>query len=165
MDEKVQIEKIVSGGQTGADRAALDFAVAHGIPHGGWCPKGRKAENGPIDNRYQLHETARADYLQRTEWNVRDSDGTVVFSIEPMLTGGSKKTVELARKHGKPCLHLSAQGGRDKAQELLREFIGQHGIKVLNVAGPRASKEPDVGAFVVETLRLALLEAGSPQLP
>lgn len=136
--------------------------ASYGAPS---VPKGRRAEDGPIDNRYQLRKTPRADYLQRTEWNVRDSDGTVVFSIEPALTGGSKKTVELARKHGKPCLHLSAQGARDKAQEQLREFIGQHGIKVLNVAGPRASKEPAVGAFVVETLRLALLEAGSPQLP
>lgn len=152
---------IISGGQAGADRAALDFAIAQGIPHAGWCPKGRKAEDGPIDPHYKLQETPRADYLQRTEWNVLDSDGTVVFSIGPLLAGGSKKTVELARKHGKPCLHVSAQGGGAKAQELLRIFIRQHGIKVLNVAGPRASNEPDIGAFVVETLRLALLEPGS----
>ena len=75
------IEKIISGGQTGADCAALDFAIEHGIPHGGWCPGGRLAEDGPIDARYQLKETPSANYTQRTEWNVRDSDGTVVFSI------------------------------------------------------------------------------------
>lgn len=84
------MEKIVSGGQTGVDRAGLDFAIALGIPHGGWCPKGRKAEDGPIDNRYQLQETPRADYLQRTEWNVRDNDGTVIFTVNATLSGGSK---------------------------------------------------------------------------
>ena len=94
------IEKIVSGAQSGADIAALDFAIQHSIPHGGWCPAGRKAENGSIDLRYLLKETPSAGYLQRTEWNVRDSDGTVVFSIAPVYTGGSKRTVELARMHG-----------------------------------------------------------------
>jgi putative molybdenum carrier protein len=79
--------KIVSGGQTGADRAALDWALARGVPCGGWCPKGRKAEDGPIDLKYPLKETPSSSYLQRTEWNVRDSDATVVFSIEPTLTG------------------------------------------------------------------------------
>jgi hypothetical protein len=139
--------KLMSGGQTGADRAALDFALAHG----GWCPKSRKAEGGPIDRRYALAETPRTDHLQRTEWNVRDSDGTVVFSIAPVLTGGSKKTVELAHKHRKPVLHISRNGGgaSSPGQELLR-FIQDHKIKMLNVAGPRASKEPEVAAFVKE---------------
>jgi hypothetical protein len=73
--------KIVSGSQTGADRAALDWAIEHGIPHGSWCPKGRWAEDGPIDGRYQLQETSTENYVQRTKWNARDSDGTVVFSI------------------------------------------------------------------------------------
>src|SRR6478735_3602017 len=90
------MERVVSGGQTGADRAALDWAIAKGIPHGGWCPKGRKAEDGPIDNGYRLQETPSANYVQRTEWNVRDSDSTVIFSIGETLTGGSKKTVDLA---------------------------------------------------------------------
>ncbi len=75
------VPKIMSGGQTGADRAALDFAIGHGIKHGGWCPKGRRAEDGAIDARYQLKETPSANFVQRTEWNTRDSDGTVVFSI------------------------------------------------------------------------------------
>jgi hypothetical protein len=115
------------------------------------------AEDGPIDLRYNLQETPSSSYPQRTEWNARDSDGTVVFSIAAVLTGGSKKTVELARKHGRPCLHLSAQSDGDKAPGLLREFIHQHGIKVLNVAGPWGSKEPDVAAFVMATLNAALV--------
>jgi hypothetical protein len=92
---------IVSGGQTGADRAALAWALKHNLPCGGWCPKGRKAEDGPIDSKYPLKETPSASYLQRTEWNVRDSDATVSFSIQPTLSGGSKRTMEFARKHNK----------------------------------------------------------------
>jgi predicted Rossmann fold nucleotide-binding protein DprA/Smf involved in DNA uptake len=102
----IGIVKLVSGGQTGADRAALDFAIAHEIPHGGWCPAGRLAEDGPIASRYHLTETPGHDYAQRTEWNVRDSDGTVVFSIEAALKGGTKETIDFARKHGKEVLHL-----------------------------------------------------------
>ncbi len=148
--------KIISGGQTGADRAALDWAIAHGIAHGGWCPKGRRAEDGPIDARYRSQETPSENYVQRTEWNVRDSDGTVVFSIAAALTGGSTKTVELAKKHGRPCLHLSEQAHGSQAADLLRGFIREHGIEVLNVAGPRGSKEPDAAAFVTATLNAAL---------
>ena len=85
---------IVSGGQTGADRAALDWALTHGVECGGWCPKGRKAEDGPIDAKYPLKETSSSSYLQRTEWNVRDSDATVLFSILPALSGGSKRTMD-----------------------------------------------------------------------
>ena len=91
--------RIVSGGQTGADRAALDWAISNDIPHGGWCPAGRLAEDGAIDSRYNLQETPKADYLQRTEWNVRDSDATVIFSIKPDLMGGSLATQKLAEKH------------------------------------------------------------------
>jgi hypothetical protein len=151
----VGVEKIISGGQTGADRAALDFAIQHSIAHGGWCPRGRKAEDGTIDPRYNLQETPSSGYVQRTEWNARDSDGTVVFSITPVLTGGSKKTVELARKHGRPVLHLPKLSGASAAEAVLRRFIGEHGIRVLNVAGPRTSKEPEVAAFVREVLEKA----------
>jgi hypothetical protein len=73
------------------------------------CPKGRKAEDGTIDPKYPLKESSSASYLQRTEWNVRDSDATVLFSIAPSLGGGSKKTVEFAKNHNKPCLHLHAR--------------------------------------------------------
>jgi Circularly permutated YpsA SLOG family len=149
------IQKIVSGGQTGADRAALDWALAHEVPCGGWCPKGRKAEDGPIDAKYPLKEANSASYIQRTEWNARDSDATVLFSIEPTLTGGSLKTMELARRHGKPCLHVCAGGAN--AVGTLKVFVREHGVKVLNVAGPRASEEPGVGEFVRKTLEKALV--------
>ena len=87
---------IVSGGQTGADRAGLDFAIENGIPHGGWCPNGRKAIDGPIDEKYQLEETPSSNYPQRTEWNARDSDATVIFTLSGTLTGGSKLTARLS---------------------------------------------------------------------
>jgi hypothetical protein len=147
--------KIISGGQTGADRAALDWALTHGVECGGWCPKSRKAEDGPIDPKYPLKETSSASYIQRTEWNVRDSDGTVLFSIEPTLTGGSKKTVEFASRHRRPCLHLCARD--EAAAEKLKAFTEEHRVKILNVAGPRVSKEPDVAEFVMRTLEEAFL--------
>lgn len=153
------LQKIISGGQTGADRAALDFAIAHGISHGGWCPAGRLAEHGPIDDRYQLKETPTASYPQRTKWNVRDSDGTVVFSIAAKLTGGSKKTVTLAHQHNKPVLHLPRDGGSAAPEQDLLRFIREHKIAVLNVAGPRASKEPEVAAFMREVLEKAWVAA------
>jgi len=147
--------RIVSGGQTGADRAALNWAIARGISHGGWCPKGRKAEDGPIPRRYQLMETPSASYLQRTELNVRDSDGTVILSLAETLTGGSRRTAELARQYGKPWLHLAKSAGGRDAGALLRRFLRQHDIHVLNVAGPRASTEPEVGEFVTSVLERA----------
>jgi Circularly permutated YpsA SLOG family len=135
----MKLIKIVSGGQTGADRAALDWALKHNLPCGGWCPKGRKAEDGPIDSKYPLKETPSASYLQRTEWSVRDSDATVLFSIGRTLTVGSPKTMEFARKH-KKSLHLH-HGVEDPAGKL-RTFLKENSVEVLNVAGPRASKEP-----------------------
>jgi hypothetical protein len=145
-----EIIKIISGGQTGADRAALDWSLSRRVPCGGWCPKGRKAEDGVIDSKYPLKESPSPSYLQRTEWNVRDSDATVIFSISPRLSGGSKKTLEFARKHKKPCLHLHV--AQDDAPEQLRRFLAESKIEILNVAGPRASAQPDVGQFVIATL-------------
>ena len=151
------LTKIVSGGQTGADRAALDWAIEHGIPHGGWCPKGRMAEDGAIEIRYHLTETSSAGYIQRTGWSVRDSDGTVIFTIAEKLLGGSKRTKELAQKHHKPCLHLSkALYDQAAGAPGLLDFVQKHWIKVLNVAGPRASKEPEVADFVKAVLEQAL---------
>ena len=147
--------RLVSGGQTGVDRAALDVALARGLPCGGWCPRGRKAEDGPIAARYPLQETPTAEYPQRTEWNVRDSDGTVIFTIGETLAGGSRTTIEFARVFGRPCLHLSLRVDGDLAGGKLRRFVGEHAIRVLNVAGPRASGEPGVGQFVLATLEQA----------
>jgi hypothetical protein len=140
--------KIVSGGQTGADRAGLDWAISTGIPHGGWCPKGRKAEDGKIPERYQLTETNSSDYLTRTRWNVRDSDGTVIFTMRGTLTGGSLRTAEYALKKEKPLLHLHA--GSDI--RVLREWLVSHLICTLNVAGSRSSSEPEVYGFTTTAL-------------
>lgn len=145
------VKKLVSGGQTGADRAALDAALALGLPHGGWCPKGRKAEDGTIPLRYALVETTRAGYPQRTQWNVRDSDGTVVFTLAKAASGGSRKTITVARGLGKPCLHLARDAGGDAAS-LLRDFIESHQIGTLNIAGSRESKEPGLGDWVKAVL-------------
>lgn len=139
---------IVSGGQTGADRSALDWAIARDIPHGGWCPAGRLAEDGKIGSAYNLKETPKAEYLQRTEWNVRDSDGTVVFSIGADLSGGSLATMKLVSQLGKPGIHLfRSQTPSENAAQLCR-FIRKHEVKILNVAGPRASGEPQIGPFI-----------------
>jgi Circularly permutated YpsA SLOG family len=125
-------------------------ALSINVPCGGWSPNGRKAEDGLIDPKYSLKETPSTSYLQRTEWNVRDSDATVLFSIGPTLSGGSKRTIEFARKHKKANIHLCV---RDKAAaEKLKAFTEEHRVKVLNVAGPRASNEPGVGEFVMRTL-------------
>jgi hypothetical protein len=147
--------RILSGGQTGADRAALNWAIARGIPHGGWCPKGRRAEDGTIGRRYRLQETPSAAYAQRTEWNVRDADGTVILSLRGKLTGGARLTAQLARRRRQPLLHLSREGDGRRAGEKLRAFVRAARIRVLNVAGPRASEEPAVGRFVRATLEAA----------
>jgi hypothetical protein len=143
------IEKLVSGGQTGADIAELDVALKHGFPHGGWCPKGRRSLERPIPAQYLLVETPTDSYLQRTEWNVRDTDGTVVFTLAREATGGSLKTIGFTRKHRKPCLHLSMAGsGLFSPAAQLQEFVKEHGLKVLNVAGSRESKEPGIHDWV-----------------
>ena len=138
----------------------MDFAIEHNIPHGGWCPKGRRAEGGPIDPRYNLTETPSSNYVQRTEWNVRDSDATAIFTLSPELSGGSKKTAEFAKKHGKPCLHLRPQ--LENPSWTFTQFLKSQNIQVLNVAGTRGSKEPEVGAFVKKVLEEAFF--GKPMV-
>ncbi len=129
--------KIISGGQTGADRGALDAALARGGAVGGWCPKGRRAEDGVIDDRYPLTETSRADYAQRTRFNVRDSDATLIVARRP-LTGGTALTERLALACGKPCLVIHP-GESPDAVDVCRNWMEHHGVRVLNVAGPRHS--------------------------
>ena len=148
----MQFPKIVSGGQTGADRTALDWAIAHDVPHGGWCPAGRLAEDGPIDARYSLKETPHPNYLQRTEWNVRDSDATLIVSCSADLTGGSLATHELAVAHGRPCLHLSGKFETGAAAMKLKDWLQNEAVTILNVAGPRASGEPALGRFIQSIL-------------
>lgn len=153
---------IISGGQTGADRAALDFAIRAGLPHDGWCPLGRAAEDGPLDAKYVLRETPTANYAERTAWNVRDSDATVLFTLKPELTGGTRLTGETAASLGKPLLHLcAAASGPLEAAVELRKFIAEHRVLRLNIAGPRASQEPDVAAYVEAVLSAALAGGGA----
>lgn len=153
---------IISGGQTGADRAALDFAIKHGIPQGGWCPKGRKALDGPLDERYKLRETPSDGYPERTEWNVRDSDATVVFTLADPPSGGSKKTLTLAKKHKKPSLHLHR--GLLAVPDKLVAFLEKHQpVRRLNVAGSRESKEPGLYDWVSSVLDRAKADLDARQ--
>lgn len=146
----LDVKRIISGGQAGADRAALDWAIENGIEHGGWCPQGRRAEDGLIDTHYQLRETPTTKYVQRTEWNVRDADGTVIITVDPRLLGGTKQTLEFARKHKKPLLRLSRTVPLSQNVKALKTFIREHGIQTLNVAGTRTSEEPHIAEFVRE---------------
>jgi hypothetical protein len=148
------VNVIISGGQTGADRAALDFAIKHKIPHGGWCPKGRKALDGPLDAKYKLKETPSEDYLERNEWNVRDSDATVVFTLANKATEGSLKTIGFAKKLKKPWLHLHP--GILACSQKLIAFTEKHSVRRLNVAGSRESKEPGLYEWVTKVLEKAL---------
>ncbi len=139
---------IVSGGQTGADQAGLDWAMAKGIAHGGWCPKGRKSETGPIDARYHLTETPGSGYLERNEWNVRDSDATVVFTLLEKLDGGSKKTTDFATASGKPWMHFHPR----VHPKYLARFLATHSVRTLNVAGKRESSAPGIARMVADSL-------------
>lgn len=138
----VRLRKIVSGGQTGADRAGLDAAMKAGLPVGGYCPKGRLAEDGTIPEHYPLVEMAKGGYPARTERNVVESDGTVVFNIGK-LTGGTRLTVECARKHNKPHIVIQLDVAKPDVT-ILAEWIDKNNVQVLNVAGPRESKTPGV---------------------
>ncbi len=148
--------KIVSGGQTGVDRAALDVAIDLGLACGGWCPKGRMAEDGPIPGDYPLKETKGADYVERTRLNVRDSDATLVLT-RGTPTGGTALTVALAEKLGRPSLvvDLAADdGGGDVAR--VREWLVEAGIATLNLAGPRESNHPGIYDDAVRFLTAVL---------
>lgn len=143
---------LVSGGQSGADRAALDWAIEHGIRHGGWCPRGRKTEDGVLPERYLLRETPGAGYLQRTEWNVRDSDATLIFTLADRLDGGSKRTATFADSLGKPWLHVRP-GVHPK---YVARFLDRHAVRTLNVAGKRASSAPGIDGLVRQVLAQAV---------
>ena len=143
------LQKIISGGQTGADRAALDFAIKHDIPHGGWIPKGRKTEDGILPDKYKLDEMRTASYPKQTEKNILDSDGTLIFS-RGKLTGGSALTRRLAKRHDKPWVHIDLdQIGFTDAVLAITVLIEKHNIQTLNVAGPRASKDHLIHDVVV----------------
>jgi len=143
------VERIVSGGQTGVDRGALDAAIAVGIPHGGWCPAGRLAEDGRIPDRYELRENDSADYAERTEKNVVDSDATLILH-RGRLKGGTQLTRYLASRHGKPCLvvNLDQPNSGDK----VRAWLASAEVRILNVAGPRESSSQGIAAAARQLL-------------
>ena len=147
------VEEIVSGGQTGVDRGALDVALELGIPCGGWCPKGRVAEDGRIEDRYPLQETPLSDYRVRTRLNVEQSDGTLVIAREP-VTGGTALTIKVAREMGKPLRIVDLNQKPDPST--VQKWLNDEGIRILNVAGPRESKMPGPRAHAVEFLRAVL---------
>jgi hypothetical protein len=148
--------KIVSGGQTGVDRAALDFAIRQGFEHGGWCPRGRLAEDGVIPTIYRLRETDSADYEERTEKNVLDSDATLIVTREKELSGGSAFTKTCAEQHGRRLLVVYERQGLTQGASALSKFVKQNQLRTLNVAGPRESQAPGLGKFVRELLGAAL---------
>jgi hypothetical protein len=129
---------ILSGGQAGVDRGALDAALELGSPCHGWCPRGRLAEDGPIPQRYPLSE-ADGGYPGRTRRNIEESDGTLILH-RGHLTEGTLLTLEICRDLGKPvCLVDAATSSPARAAAVAREFIVAHDIERLNVAGPRRS--------------------------
>lgn len=133
--------KIMTGGQTGVDRAALDAALKTGTACGGWCPKGRQAEDGTIPARYPVTELEGAGYKERTRQNVLDSDGTVIIYFGNLF-GGSRETLQLCRQMDKPYLLIdAAEQSQEQAVDSLYEFMAGNAIGVLNVAGPRTSEE------------------------
>jgi hypothetical protein len=147
-----ELRTIVSGGQTGADRAALDWAIEHGVPHGGWCPAGRRAEDGPLDVRYQLMETEGEGYRARTVRNVRDSDATLIVNLGE-LEGGSLETLRIAERRGKPVRVVQADAPPDESDIVsLRAWLGAVRVGRLNVAGPRESKRPGIYAATLGLL-------------
>ncbi len=158
--EKRLPDRVVSGGQTGVDRAALDAARAAGVAVGGWCPKGRRAEDGRIPEEYPLAEAPTRRYDQRTRWNVRDSDGTAILH-RGRFGRGTRLTARIAETLGKPLLWMDL-GGPCAAPEVLRTWVQEHGVKVLNVAGPRESEDPGIYEDALVFLRRALEpEAGA----
>ena len=153
--------KIISGGQTGADQGALDAAIQRGIPHGGWLPKGRTTEEGPLGRQYRLQELDSRRYRDRTEKNVLESDGTLIVSYGP-LTGGSALTEALTVRHDRPCLHLNMDYFTlDDAVKTVNNWLEKHAVSILNVAGPRASSDERI----YETVRDIILAINQGETP
>ncbi len=162
------LKKIISGGQTGADRAALDTAIKFNITHGGWVPLGRCAEDGVLPDRYLMDEMPTDSYPKRTEQNVKDAQATLIITRGP-LTGGSLLTKKLATRHNKPCTHINlATVDEFEAAVILNSFILDYTVEILNVAGPRASHDPgiyrDVKAILETMIYMQLMETGPEDL-
>ncbi|HEX8274694.1 MAG TPA: putative molybdenum carrier protein [Longimicrobiaceae bacterium] len=153
------LQRVVSGGQTGVDRAALDAALEAGLQVGGWCPAGRRAEDGRVPERYPLRETPSAEPEERTEWNVRDSDGTLAVFIGP-LRGGTELAVQTAHRLAKPLLVVDLARPTDPAE--VARWISVFGIRTLNVAGPREGESRGIYRRALPLLRGVF---GLPEAP
>lgn len=149
------IKKIVSGGQTGADIAGVDAAIECNVPYGGWLPKGRKCEDGAVPETYRgFRELVCGGYPKRTEQNIIDSDGTVIFSYGTLATG-SALTARLCRKHSRPCLYVDFNK-YDNNTMIIKDWLIEWDIKTLNVAGSRESKHPGIYNKVKTIIRTLL---------
>ena len=153
---------VISGGQTGVDRVALDVAMQFGIPHGGWCPAGRRSEDGRIPEIYNLKETRSSSYAVRTEQNVLDADATLILYATEM-TGGTAFTRQMAKRHGRPFhpVDLDSMFGISTLVETARDWLGDEAVQVLNVAGPRASSRRDIVELATKFLTGLLREQAS----
>lgn len=148
--------RIVSGGQTGVDRAGLEAAIALGIQHGGWCPAGRLAEDGSVPSRYELTEMSSPDYPTRTEQNVIDSDATLIL-YEGRLKGGTLLTRRICQRQSKP--YLLVKLGRDPVIDAVADvqrWLGDHRPDSLNVAGPRESSVEGIMERATDFLLIVL---------
>jgi hypothetical protein len=156
------IERVISGGQVGADQGGLDAALTYwGVSTdkiGGWCPAGRRSEDGPIPEKYPLQETREWSYPPRTRLNIQEADGTVIFTMgEP--TGGSKLTVSLAKELTKPNLHIDLSFlDRETAVEQIVDWVDVYGIETINVAGSRESSVPGIQEMVARIMIRVLEE-------
>ena len=146
---KTGIVKIVSGAQTGVDRAALDFAINNGIPHGGFCPRGRLSESGRISDKYNLVETSSSGYRDRTRKNVLHSDGTLIIT-RGRVEGGTGLTFDICGACNKPRLVVKVE--RRLEPEKFVQFVRQNNIRILNVAGPRERKQKGIGKETIRVL-------------
>jgi hypothetical protein len=152
------VRRIVSGGQTGVDRGALDAALELNLPHGGWCPRGRLAEDGTIPERYRLQESKSPKYHHRTRKNVLDSDATLILHRGP-LSGGTELTRQFAERHNKPLLLVDLCDDPQAAS--VRAWLVEHAVETLNIAGPRESTAPGI-ADQSRRFVLRLLAPGEP---
>lgn len=153
------VRKIISGGQTGVDQGALDFALLNGIVAGGWCPKGRICEDGIIPDKYPLVEVGIGEYNLRTLWNVRDSDGTLILIRKGFMEKGTELTVDYCKQSGKPFFLLDTYSLSEKDETVKNKFtrwLEDHSIVILNVAGNRESTSPGIQSDTIRLLEFLL---------
>ncbi len=160
----MKLEKIISGGQTGVDRAALDSALDLGFPCGGWCPEGRLDEDGVIPKRYPVKPLKGGGYAERTRYNVLESTGTLIFRFGP-LQGGTLLTEKCCREAGRPLLTVDGSLTEKEVLEKILPFLQKAEIKFLNVAGPRASEAAEAYLFTYRCMVRLLRYLKSTALP